>query len=136
MLCLIVEIGMTLWGLVTLVRGKFPLAGRKIVTGWPAYLIGLILTATIPAIFGVGFIYGVYLASQGVDLNDLDNLPNHTLIFFGLELAITIATMGLTYLVAFSTAKQREQAVDIEPLPESPTGYLSSRKGADRGFKI
>ena len=137
-MCLIVEIAMTLWGIVTLVRGKFPLSRNKIVTGRAAYLVGLILTSTVPATFGVGFAFGLYLGSQGVDPDDMDHLIENTLIDVGMELALVIAVMSLTYLVAFSTAKEREQAIDIEPMPEStgPTSYLSSERGADRGFKI
>ncbi len=60
-MCLIAEIVMTIFGIVTLVKGKFTLSRNKIVTGPPAYAIGVLLTATLPLLLVVGLVVGVVI---------------------------------------------------------------------------
>ena len=57
-MCLIAEIAMTIFGIITLAKGKFSFTRNRVVKGIPAYAIGIILTATFPILIGVGFIIG------------------------------------------------------------------------------
>ncbi len=61
MLCLIAEIAMTIFGIITLVKGKFSFTQNRVVKGIPAYAIGIILTATFPVLFCGGFIIGIIM---------------------------------------------------------------------------
>jgi hypothetical protein len=61
MLCLIAEITMTIFGIITLAKGKFSFTRNRIVKGIPAYVIGIILIATFPVILSAGFITGVVM---------------------------------------------------------------------------
>lgn len=49
-MCCLVEIGMFVFGIVTLVKGRFQLSRTKVVVGAPAYVIGAILTAVLPVV--------------------------------------------------------------------------------------
>ena len=64
MLC-IVEIAMSVWGIVTLVKGRISLSKGKEITGTGAYLIGGLLAATLPVIFAIGIVYGIIRGMQG-----------------------------------------------------------------------
>ncbi len=61
MLGLIAEIGMTIFGIIALTRGKFSLTRNRVVKGIPAYAIGIILTATFPVLFCAGFFAGIVM---------------------------------------------------------------------------
>jgi hypothetical protein len=65
---LLLEIGMLVFGIVTLVKGRITLSGAKVVTGAPAYVIGGLLTATLPMALvigvGLGFFVGMQAAAQ------------------------------------------------------------------------
>jgi hypothetical protein len=61
MIC-IVELAMTIFGIVTLARGKFSLTRNKVITGPYAYAIGIILTLTLPVLMGMGFLLGFVIA--------------------------------------------------------------------------
>jgi hypothetical protein len=73
MLCCIVEIACLVFGIVTLVRGKFNLSGSRVVEGGPARLIGVLLL--LPLILGQGgeFVYGLY---KGVQLGARGQQPD------------------------------------------------------------
>jgi hypothetical protein len=60
-MCLIAEIAMTIFGIITLVKGKFSLTQNRVVTGVPAYAIGIILTAAFPVLFCGGFFIGIVM---------------------------------------------------------------------------
>lgn len=67
MLC-VIEIAMTICGIIILVRGQANLTKNRVVTGAPAYVIGSILTATLPLLLTIGIGMGVALAaSKGVE---------------------------------------------------------------------
>jgi hypothetical protein len=70
MLC-IVEIAMTIFGIVTLTKGRISFSKRKVVTGGPAYLIGAMLTATFPVTLAIGMVYGFMRAAGGQDPTDI-----------------------------------------------------------------
>jgi hypothetical protein len=63
-MCCAAEIGMMIFGIITLARGKFSLTKNLVVTGTPAYVIGIILTVTLPLNMGIGFLIGVIFAIQ------------------------------------------------------------------------
>ncbi|HUE72699.1 MAG TPA: hypothetical protein VMP01_17570 [Pirellulaceae bacterium] len=68
-MCLIVEIIMTIMGIVALVKGEIKVIGKHPVRGIPAYIIGGLMTATLPMAFAVGFIAGFVLAVRGQAAN-------------------------------------------------------------------
>lgn len=48
------EIVMLIFGIITLIRGRFLLFRTKEVRGWPARAIGVILILPMPASFSIG----------------------------------------------------------------------------------
>ena len=61
MFCCIAEIAMSVFGIVTLVRGKFSLTRSKTIVGSYAYAIGIILTLTLPILLGIGIVIGIVM---------------------------------------------------------------------------
>ena len=79
MLCLLVEIGITIWGIVTIIRARISVTSSKVVVGMPARAIGIVMTLTLPVVFGIGVIIGVVMASRGgvVRAEDLQKYAVH-----------------------------------------------------------
>jgi hypothetical protein len=63
MLC-ILEVGLFVFGIVTLVKGEFQVSGDRVVTGLPAYMIGLIMMATLPMILVTAIVIGIVQEMQ------------------------------------------------------------------------
>jgi hypothetical protein len=85
-MCLIVEIIMTIMGIVALVRGEVKVFGKRPVRGWPAYLIGTIMVSTLPIVLGVSLVVGIILVvlNEGQQANVWQNMP----LLAGLEAAV------------------------------------------------
>jgi hypothetical protein len=59
------EIGLAVFGFVTLIRGKMVLSATKVVEGVPAYLLGLLAICPLPIVIVGGFTYGVMKGMEG-----------------------------------------------------------------------
>jgi hypothetical protein len=66
--CILAEIGMTILGIVTLVRGRITVVRSKELRGIPAYLVGVLLVGTYPLIFMTAFTAGIVAVLTGNDL--------------------------------------------------------------------
>src|SRR5688572_13689376 len=89
------------FGLVTLIWGKFKLGGKKEVTGTPARWVGIILMLPLVLAFIFGFCYGFYTG--------LKNIPvNHTLLGV-VELVLVAAGLITAYIVAYMNAYEEGQ---------------------------
>ena len=73
-MCLIVEIAMTIFGVVALFRGQVKVIGKNPVRGWPAYVIGALMAATLPLAFGTGLVIAVVIMASGGQVNMNDHL--------------------------------------------------------------
>jgi hypothetical protein len=60
--CILAEIGMTILGIVTLVRGRITVVQSKELRGIPAYLVGVLLLGTYPLIIVTAFTAGAVAA--------------------------------------------------------------------------
>jgi hypothetical protein len=94
-MCVLAELGMTIFGIVTLVKGQIRVSGKNTVRGVPAYLIGGLLTSTIPIMFALGFAFGLFVGITGRDMD----APEMRTIFAGLEVAGVLSIL-LTCLFA------------------------------------
>jgi hypothetical protein len=119
MLC-VAEIGMLVWGIITLVKGKFKLSSRKVAVGGPAYFIGVLLILPLPVAFVIGFAIGAAQAAGGGDVNLQD--PGQVLMYAGIELAVVLGLFLLALLVYAATAKDPStlQAPGQYPYPYGP----------------
>jgi hypothetical protein len=53
------EIGLAIFGILALVKGKMTLSKNKVVVGAPARLLGLLALMPLPVAFGVGLLYAL-----------------------------------------------------------------------------
>lgn len=92
MLCAL-EIGLLIWGIVTLIKGRLTVSKNKVVTGGRARLIGVIMLLPLPLAFIMGAIIGVTKAAnnQSADMTD----P----VLIGVEAAIVLGLGALAIVL-------------------------------------
>ena len=109
-MCCAVEIGMMVFGIITLVRGRFQLTGNKVVSGAPAYIIGAILTATLPLLFVVGMGLGLMLA-----MKNPGRPPDVGALAF-LDFIIVPVVLVIVLVIALATAREPQRRPLVDPL--------------------
>ncbi len=108
------EIGLAIFGILALVRGKMTLSKNKIVIGAPARLLGLVALAPLPLAFGAGVLFAI---TQGAEANAErfaeDNRWTLTLIEAGIVIgtAIVVFLIGAMVAVSPAEAERRERGV-------------------------
>lgn len=104
------EIGLAIFGLIALVRGKMTLSKTKVVVGVPARLIGLLALTPLPIAFAVGFVYAIV---NGADAERMakDNQLTLGLIEAGIVIGVAILVFAIGAAVAISPqeAERRER---------------------------
>ncbi len=121
----LVEVGMFVFGIMTLVKGRISLSRNKAVTGAPAYVIGALLTATLPVAVLVAFGLGFYL---GIEAAAHHRAPPTAMDFIWIDLAAVFVTPLVALVIALATAKppveentEEVPLLEISPLPpETP----------------
>ncbi len=73
MLC-IVEIAIMIWGITTLVKGEIKFSKNRVVSGMPAYVIGILLAGALPLVFVIAMIAGFMIAINGGQVQDAQAL--------------------------------------------------------------
>jgi hypothetical protein len=108
---------MTVYGIVTLVRGRFPLTRNRVVTGGPAYLIGVLLTATLPALLVMGMVIGFVATVRA------GGAPPNPLEFAFLDFLAVPLILLAVMIVAWTAPKDRpEEQVPVAADPLAPFG--------------
>jgi hypothetical protein len=141
-MCCIAEIAMSIFGIVTLARGKFSLTRGRVITGLYAYLIGIILTLTLPLMLGIGFVVGIAIGinagAQGRPIAGDEMLKYAWLdmVFVPIILVIVgvIAAMAPKSSATPSNACQQPDGQlprDIPPMGDNPyaSPYMMDPKG-------
>jgi prepilin signal peptidase PulO-like enzyme (type II secretory pathway) len=100
-MCLAVEIGMFIFGLLALIRGRFILTLRRAALGANARIIGVVLMLPLPLVFG----FSSYLAIRG---GDLERLPR-------LEARLTLICLLTALAIAVLTAKPIDSGKTPDP---------------------
>ncbi|GIW98022.1 MAG: hypothetical protein KatS3mg111_1355 [Pirellulaceae bacterium] len=129
-MCCLVEIAMTVWGIVTLVQGRFFLTRDKIVRGTWAYVIGGLLTATLPVVLGLGFFVGLVLTViRGREPTVEELLPLSILdvvvVTVILSAVVVIAVMKGKPVGPESTPTQSEVGPPVPPPVDTNNPYQS-----------
>jgi len=122
-MCLLLEIGMLVMGVVTLIKGRVALSRARIVTGAPAYIIGALLILPIPLLIGLGMILSVLLISQGIGPEEVAREAARRFGFLDLVIVVGVAVicfiLGLCYGVDEATvAARRKPAEEEDPAPD------------------
>jgi len=99
MMCLIMEIAILIFGIVTLVKGELTLSKNKVLAGTPARVVGIVMALMLPALFAVGLFIGVMMAAmlgRQPTQEDLQMLAGLDLLFV-LGTVVFVGIMGAVY---------------------------------------
>jgi hypothetical protein len=107
--CCIIEITMLVVGIMTLAKGKFTFLKNKIVVGPPAYFIGMLLTATIPAAFCLGVVLGL----AGLDKHPMMGV---------LDIAIVGVVLAIVAMISAAYG-QSADSIAVTPSPMDATTF-------------
>jgi hypothetical protein len=131
MLCCAAEIGMLVFGIIALVKGKFSLTRSRVVHKVPARIIGVILV--LPLIIGQGVSFAVIFidiskeAARGKQMTFQEGFQEGEKLSGPLVLVNGIVTgvcMGAALVIALATArppkKRRRIAEDEEDYDDRP----------------
>ena len=112
---------MTIFGIVTLVKGRISLTRNKVVSGTPAYAIGILLTATLPIVIVFGFCLGLYLGMQAASHG---RAPPTAMDFIWVDAAVVLIMAALAVIIAVASGKPPRdesprdfQTEDVSPFP-------------------
>jgi hypothetical protein len=100
---LLYEIGLGIFGLITVIRGKMALSSTKVVEGIPAYMLGILAMVPLPLAFTIGLVVGFMHAKDGNEFK-LDN--ENQLMFAVIELGICLVVSALVFGIGASIGKK------------------------------
>jgi hypothetical protein len=104
----ILEIVMLVFGIITLVKGAFKLTRKKVVTGGPAYVVGVLLILPLPLALATGFAIGVMHGLQGGAPMDPELLRKAAAV----EWSIIVIMLISALVVALVSAKPPQPPQD------------------------
>jgi hypothetical protein len=99
------EIGLLVYGIIVLIRGKYNLGTGKIITGSRARMLGAVCLVPIPLAMAAGFVLG-FLNPEAQMAGQLKGLVA------GIEVAILIGTVIALMLTAKTFFKQQHKAME------------------------
>lgn len=108
------QIGLAIFGLIALIRGKMTISKTKVVVGAPARLIGLLALVPIPLTLGVGMLIGIAKVAEGGNPEKI--AEDNRGLLMGVEIGIVIVTailvfgLGAALGVSPSEVERRERA--------------------------
>jgi hypothetical protein len=120
--CCIIEIAMTVVGIVILVVGKIPLTATRECHGIPARISGAIFTATLPLVLILAFGYGAVRGASDPNIMQnpakVDELKTTGTM---IEAGVTVVCLVAGLAVAFATSKpKRKPRRDVDDTYDEP----------------
>lgn len=106
------EILMLIFGIITVIRGRFSLTRAKEVRGWPARAIGVILILPMPASFSIGLLLGVVFTALGKNIDDRDFVTAAMVGEFGIVALCFFSAIGVAMFLAEPIRKKRSEPED------------------------
>ncbi len=107
------EIAMLIFGIITLIRGRFLLTRAKEVRGWKARFIGLLLVMPFPLSFLIGMVLGAIFLSTGKDVEGQDFRSAAFIAEFSIVAVCFIAAIGVATVFAEPIRKKRSEHEDV-----------------------
>lgn len=108
------QIGLAIFGLIALIRGKMTISKSKVIVGTPARLIGLLALVPIPLTLGVGMLIGIAKVAEGGNPEKI--AEDNRGLLMGVEIGIVIVTailvfgLGAALGVSPAEAERRDRA--------------------------
>jgi|SRR5215469_14146232 len=114
--CCIAEIAMFVFGIMTLVKGRFVLSRDRVVEGPPAYLIGAILVGTLPTIVLIAFVLGIMIALRtGRPPVAQDVQP-----YAGIEIVVSLVSIAAVVTIGYLSTNSKQKRKTSRPPVASP----------------
>ena len=95
------EIGMLIFGLMALIRGKLTLSKKSIVYGPMARVLGIVAMLPLPLSFAIGLLIGIALAAQGKRFE----VEQWRGTFAIIEIGLIVACLVAVYAIGWSFAQ-------------------------------
>lgn len=96
---------MSVFRIVTPVRGKFALSRSKVVRGMPAYFIGGLLVSTMPIVLGLGMIIGIVITARTGQPPTMEDMLPYSIIDVVVVGLILVAVL----VIAMTTARDETE---------------------------
>jgi hypothetical protein len=106
------QIVMLIFGIITLIRGRFLLTRAKEVRGWPARIIGILVIAPLPICFMFGLVLGAFLATMGKSFDDNDIRPSIQIVDVAIVASCFLSAIGIAIYFAEPIGKKRSEQLD------------------------
>ncbi len=113
---LLLEIALLIWGIGTLIKGRFGVGSNRVVRGIPARVVGVFLLAPLPLALATGFTLGFIWAIQGRQPDD-DEIQATAVIA---ELSILFGCVVVALLIAYWTARPIREMPSADTEEEEP----------------
>jgi hypothetical protein len=124
------EIVMLIFGIITLIRGKFMLTRAKEVRGVPARIIGIFLVLPFPLSLALQFLAGIVLAIQGRQPTTQEIKTIAVVIEFSMVAICFLTAVGIAIAYARPARKDRvDEAVEEADMPERYHEHFQSEEG-------
>jgi hypothetical protein len=132
-------IGMAVLGIYSLATGKVKLTRSKVVSGWPARLIGVILLLPFPLTLLVGVAIGAYLVSQGgvgagARPEDIQARMPPWVPFIGIGMAVLCVIVCVIIGAATGAPPKKERRDDYDDRRDRRDDYDDRRDRRDDDY--
>ncbi|MCI0459512.1 MAG: hypothetical protein L0Z62_21385 [Gemmataceae bacterium] len=126
---------MLIFGILTLVQGKFMLTRTRVVQGPPAYVIGAMLIAPLPLSFLAGMLLGALFLVAGDPASERRFQTLATVVGLGIPVACLLSAVGIGIAYAKPAPKRvfRPGRDDDEGLRPPRRDRRDARGYEDRG---
>ncbi len=127
MWCLFVELGLLIYGIITLIKGEMKVGARGTLRGVSARVCGILLMVPLPVGHGGEGIYAANLALQrvlqGVHNQDIEELDKQeiqiaALIINGIALSVPLLLVGVIALTKAESEDKIRRDSDDEKGPD------------------
>ncbi len=112
------EIGITVYGLIALFRGKFSLGGGRELVGLPARMMGLLCLATLPLVVTFGIVVGIVYAIQGVDM-----AQGNPLQFIWIDIVVLVAMFAVVTLLGKTLYNNQQRSLPASSTTTTAAGW-------------
>lgn len=107
------EIGLTVFGIITLVKRKMSLGKGRHLIGWPAILLGILMTVTLLVVICAAFMVGLVWAILDPSIANNPNFDqDHQWTFVGIEAGLVIGWAAMIAIAGTLFARNPEFVYD------------------------
>lgn len=119
------EIGMTIFGLIALIRGVITIGKGKSIYGWQARVLGLVGMSVIPLAFVIGIAFFIVASIAGIDVTQMNGLRLVWIDLLSMAIVLVVAhVLGKSFEKQKPVKKSRPYMGLGDIDPKNPYGRL------------